>query len=171
MMKYLNLREGFLVIFASSLLLSCTKDDDSPLSVTVEFGEAPPSTLITTGVMNVITENTVRYHTVDFDAAPYTVPIVETENRIVLVDLGPAPVFAAELRNYVNAINKPGTVIISHNHGDHFGGAGNFGDLDFYAESEVAEQLNSTTDFYRLIFQKGNWSYWHSNDRRPDLCI
>ncbi|MBK8506725.1 MAG: MBL fold metallo-hydrolase [Saprospiraceae bacterium] len=54
----------------------------------------------------------------------------------------------------MNAINKPGTVIISHNHGDHFGGAGNFGDLDFYAESEVAEQLNSTTDFTDLYSRK-----------------
>ncbi len=45
---------------------------------------------------------------------------------------------------------KPGAVIITHNHGDHYGGAGNFTDLTFYAESTVADQLNNTPDFTGL---------------------
>lgn len=150
MMKYLKLSFGFLAFFSALLFLSSCGDDDSPQIEVVDFGNAPSSSLVTTGVVNVITENTVRFHTIDFAAAPYTVTIIETEESIVLVDLGPAPVFADELEAYVDAINKPGAVIITHNHGDHYGGAVNFTDLDFYAESTVADQLNNTADFTGL---------------------
>ena len=150
MMKYLKLNFWFLAIFATTLFVSCDKHHGSAQPEVVDFGEAPSSSLITTGAVNVITENTVRYHTIDFAAAPYTVTIVETEDNIVLVDLGPAPDFAVELEAYVDVIDKPGAVIITHNHGDHYGGAGNFMDLDFYAESTVADQLNNTDDFTNL---------------------
>ena len=146
-MKYLNLKFLFLAIFASTLLLSC---NDDPIDEIVDFGIAPASSLITTGSVSVITENTVRYHTFNFAAAPYTVTIVETEDNTVLVDLGPAPDFAVELRAYFDEINKPGSVIITHNHGDHYGGSASFTDLDFYAESDVASQLNGTTGFTDL---------------------
>lgn len=149
-MKYFKLNFGVLAIIALILFGSCDSDDGSPETVVVDFGDAPSSSLITTGVVNVITENTVRYHTIDFAAAPYTVTVVETAEDIVLVDLGPAPAFADELEAYVDAINKPGAVIITHNHGDHYGGAGNFTDLDFYAEGTVADQLNNTADFTSL---------------------
>ncbi len=149
-MKYFKLNFGVLAIIALILFGSCDSDDGSPETVVADFGDAPSSSLITTGVVNVITENTVRYHTIDFAAAPYTVTVVETAEDIVLVDLGPAPAFADELEAYVDAINKPGAVIITHNHGDHYGGAGNFTDLDFYAEGTVADQLNNTADFTSL---------------------
>ena len=149
-MKLLKINFWVLAIFATTIFISCDKDDDNPQPEVVEFGTAPSNSLITTGTVNVITENTVRYHTIDFASAPYTVTIVETENNIVLVDLGPAPDFAVELRAYSDAINKSGAVIITHNHGDHYGGAGSFTDLDFYAQSEVANQLNNTTDFSDL---------------------
>jgi glyoxylase-like metal-dependent hydrolase (beta-lactamase superfamily II) len=148
MMNYSKLTFSLLVIFALTLFSSCNEDNIEP--AVVDFGTAPLSSLITTGVVNVITENTVRYHTIDFGTTPYTVTIVETEENIVLVDLGPAPTFAVELKAYVDAINKTGSVIITHNHGDHYGGAASFTDLDFYAESVVAGQLNSTTDFTSL---------------------
>lgn len=148
-MKYLNLKFATIIILAVTLY-ACSNDDDSNSQVTIDFGTAPSSSIITTGSVNVITENTVRYHTIDFAVAPYTVTIVETENDIVIVDLGPAPAFADELKAYVDVINKPGAVIITHNHGDHYGGAANFTDLDFYAESTVAAQLNNTPDFTSL---------------------
>lgn len=156
MMKYLKLKFLFLALIATTVIVSCTNDDDDDDTppVVVDFGIAPSSTLITTGVVNVITENTVRYHTFNFDVTPYTVTAVETENNIVLVDLGPAPVFAAELKTYLDVINKPGAVIITHNHGDHYGGAGSFTDLDFYAETSVADQLNETSDFTSLYSKK-----------------
>ncbi|NIJ45642.1 glyoxylase-like metal-dependent hydrolase (beta-lactamase superfamily II) [Wenyingzhuangia heitensis] len=156
-MKYLKLKFLLAVIFTSTLIISCNNDDDNtPKETVVEFETAPASSIITTGVVEVITENTVRYHTIDFGSGPYTVTIVETENNIVIVDLGPAPTFAAELETYIDAINKPGTVIITHNHGDHYGGATNFTDLDFYAQSEVANQLNNTDDFTSLYSKKVN---------------
>ncbi|WP_282148139.1 MBL fold metallo-hydrolase [Algibacter lectus] len=149
MMKSFKLKFMAIIVLAITIV-SCNNDDDSNAQKTVDFGTAPSSSMITLGTVDVITENTVRYHTLNFDTAPYTVTIVETENTVVLVDLGPAPVFADELKAYVDAINKPGAVIITHNHGDHYGGAGNFADLDFYAESNVAAQLNSTADFTSL---------------------
>nr|WP_321226274.1 MBL fold metallo-hydrolase [uncultured Psychroserpens sp.] len=145
-MKYLKFKFIAIIMLAFTVF-SCSNDDDSNAPQVIDFGTAPSSSIITTGSVNVITENTVRYHTINFDTAPYTVTIVETENNVVLVDLGPAPFFAIELEAYVDVINKPGVVIITHNHGDHYGGAANFTDLDFYAESTVAAQLNSTADF------------------------
>jgi len=63
-MKYLKLNFWFLTIIASTLLVSCSNDDNSEQTtpIMVEFGEAPSRSLITTGEVNVITENTVRYH-------------------------------------------------------------------------------------------------------------
>lgn len=145
-MKYFKLKFVAIIMLAFTVF-SCSNDDDSNTQQVIDFGTAPSSAIITTGSVNVITENTVRYHTINFDTAPYTVTIVETENNVVLVDLGPAPVFANELEAYVDVINKPGAVIITHNHGDHYGGATNFTDLDVYAESTVAAQLNNTADF------------------------
>ncbi len=138
---------------ASLTIFSACEEDDEDQTQSVEvvdFGTAPSNTLITTGTVDVITENTARYHTINFDSAPYTVTIVETKNAVVIVDLGPAPVFANELESYVDEINKPGSVIITHNHGDHYGGAVNFTDWDFYAEAAVANQLNNTADFTNL---------------------
>lgn len=148
-MKYLKLKFLVFAIFATALFVACS-DDDEPQIEVVDFGTVPSSTLITTGSVNVITENTARYHTFDFAAAPYTVTIIETENNTVLIDLGPAPDFAVELRAYFEVIDKPGAVIITHNHGDHYGGAGNFADLIFYAQSDVAIELNNTTGFTDL---------------------
>ena len=128
------------------LVTSCNNDDDSISKVSVDFGTAPTSAIITTGTVNVITENEVRYHTIDFGTAPYTVTIVETQNAVVIIDLGPIPAFATELKTYVDAIGKPGAVIITHNHGDHYGGAGSFTNFTFYAESVVAGQLNNTAE-------------------------
>lgn len=150
MMKYLKLKFIAIIIMAFTVFSCNNDDDDSNSQQVIDFGTAPSSSIITTGSVNVITENTVRYHTINFDTAPYTVTIVETENNVVLVDLGPAPTFANELEAYVDAINKSGAVIITHNHGDHYGGAANFTDLDFYAESTVASQLNNTADFTSL---------------------
>lgn len=149
-MKHLKLNFLFIALAAATLFVSCDSDDDNAQTEVVDFGTAPSSALITTGTVNVITENTVRYHTINFGTTPYTVTVIETESNLVIVDLGPASTFADELETYVDVINKPGAVIITHNHGDHYGGAGNFTDLDFYAETTVANQLNNTTEFTDL---------------------
>lgn len=137
----------FTILLLAFTVYSCSSDDNDSNAATVNFGTAPAASLITTGTVKVITENTVRYHTIDFGTAPYTVTIVETENNVVLVDLGRAADSGVELKKYVDAINKPSAVIITHNHGDHYGGAASFSGSTFYAETAVAAQLNSTTDF------------------------
>ncbi len=106
MMKFSKAFLGLLAILAITFFSSCKKDDDTPQPEVVDFGTAPSSALITTGTVGVITENTVRYHTINFDAAPYTVTVVETKDNIVLIDLGPAPAFADELEAYVDVINQ-----------------------------------------------------------------
>ncbi len=128
--------------------LGACSDDNNTTSVT--FTDQPAADIISSGTVDVITENTARYHVINFDGAPYTVTIVESENNLVIVDLGPEPTLGIELRNYVNAINKPGDVIITHNHGDHYGGAGSFTDYNFYSESVVAAQLQATEGFTSL---------------------
>lgn len=118
-MKHLKLNFLFIALAAATLFVSCDSDDDNAQTEVVDFGTAPSSALITTGTVNVITENTVRYHTINFGTTPYTVTVIETESNLVIVDLGPASTFADELETYVDVINKPGAVIITHNHGDH----------------------------------------------------
>ena len=148
-MKYTKIL--FLALLGVLTITSCNKDDDIIITPTViDFGTAPSATLISTGTVNVLTENTVRYHVVNFTNLPFTATVVETENDIVIVDLSSSAAFGAELRTYTDAINKPGSVIITHNHGDHYGGAGSYTDYDFYAESVVAGQLNATDGFTAL---------------------
>ncbi len=150
-MKFFKLK--FILVTVFFIIIYSCNDDDSNTEKIIDFGIAPTKSIITTGSVNVITEKEVRYHTINFTSAPYTVTIIETEKNIVIVDLGPAPNFAIELKSYVDVINKPGAVIITHNHGDHYGGAGSFTDLDFYAEKVVASQLNNK-DTFTAIYSK-----------------
>ncbi len=59
-MRHFTLK--FLVIIILAITIYSCDDDDSNSQVVIDFGTAPTSSLITTGTINVITENTVRYH-------------------------------------------------------------------------------------------------------------
>ncbi len=137
------------VIYMFIMLLSSCKDDNS-LTV-IDFGTAPDAALITVGSVEIITENTVRYHVINFTGA-YTSTIVETEKGIVLVDVANTfvPNSGTNLRAYANAIGKSMSIIITHNHADHFGNLGDFTDVDVYAESSVATSLMATPRFTNL---------------------
>ncbi|MER3329258.1 MAG: hypothetical protein RIF34_06725, partial [Candidatus Kapaibacterium sp.] len=87
MMKSSKLKLWIIAILASTIFVSCSDDETVVQPKVIDFGVAPSSSMITTGSVNVITENTVRYHTIDFAAAPYTVTIIETEDKVILVDL------------------------------------------------------------------------------------
>ena len=121
----------------------------------IEFGAAPDAaTLIPSAAVEVVTEDDVRFHVVEFGptTAAYTSAMVETESSLVIVDTGPADEasWAPELRAYADAIGKTTSVIITHAHGDHFGALGSFADLPLYAETRVAPALAANMQFTGL---------------------
>lgn len=161
MMKHFNLTFFCLSVYTFSLLFSCTNNDhiDSQTEEKTEeqeeatntefkgFETAPSSDFITTGTVDVITESTVRYHVFNLTEKPYTVTMVETENHVVIIDLGPGTFAGSELKKYYDAIKKTGHVIITHNHSDHYSGADSFTSLKFYAQTDVATLLNDSSKF------------------------
>lgn len=127
--------------FLALLFSSCQPDETIN---TTGFGDAPAASLITTGSVEVITENEVRYHVIQSAATPsiFTVTFVETATGLVAVDLGPnSALKGQELRAYADAINKPISVIITHNHPDHYHNITAFADAPIYAQTDVADLL------------------------------
>ncbi|MFK7889772.1 MAG: MBL fold metallo-hydrolase [Granulosicoccus sp.] len=74
-----------------------------------------------------------------------TSTIVESETGAIIVDvsfeLTEASTSSTELREYVDALNKPVSVIITHAHRDHYGNIGSFADTNVYAETKNAAAL------------------------------
>ena len=149
MKQFLKLN-GFVLVL-SLVLFSCKKEDDTPVATKVDFGDAPTASTITAGAVEVITEDQVRYHVIVATGGP-TVTIVESEKGIVLVDLGPHHIanLGTNLRTYADAIGKPMSVIITHNHGDHYGNIDKFTDVPIYAASTVADILKANNEFTTL---------------------
>ena len=141
-----------LFVAISLFLASCGKDDKKTEPTKVEFGNAPASTL-TTGNVEVITEDQVRYHVFNAAGGAYNVTMVESETGLTIIDLGPGflPTLGAELRAYADAIGKPMSVVITHAHADHYGNIASFTGLKYYAESSVADILMANPDFSSVI--------------------
>jgi len=73
-------------------------------------------------------------------SAQVTSHIIETPNRLVVVDTQFVQVFAQDLRAYVDSIGKPiERVILSHEHGDHWAGATQFTDVPFVSTATIAQ--------------------------------
>lgn len=69
--------------------------------------------------------------------------IIETANRVVVVDAQLLRPYARELRDYVNRLGKPlDRVIVSHAHPDHWFGLEAFADVPIYALPETREQIS-----------------------------
>lgn len=132
-----------------TILASCNRDE-------VDFGTAPAASLVKSGTVEVITEDNVRYHVLNFGDR-WTSTIVESETELTLVDVGinAAPPNSGidltnsgkELRAYANAINKPMSVIVTHPHIDHFMNLDNFTDVPVYAETKNAAALLADAGF------------------------
>lgn len=132
-----------------TILASCNKDE-------VGFGFAPPASLVKSGTVEVVTKDNVRYHVLNFGDR-WTSTIVESETELTLVDVGintfPNPGAAdlsnsgTELRAYADAINKPMSVIITHDHIDHFINLDKFKDVPVYAEGMTAALLKADPAF------------------------
>lgn len=65
MMSNLKLKLWVFAMVAATIFVSCG-DDDQPTSNVVDFGNSQSTELSNTGSVDVITENTVRYHTINF---------------------------------------------------------------------------------------------------------
>lgn len=145
----MNIKLFSIVALASlTILASCNKDE-------VDFAATPDASLVKSGTVEVVTEDNVRYHVLNFGQR-WTSTIVESETELILVDVGinVAPNSTTdlsnsgkELRAYANAINKPMSVIITHDHIDHFLNLDNFRDVPVYAEASTAALLKNDPAF------------------------
>lgn len=135
-------------LFCAIVLFTSCNNDDDVNPIIIDFGTAPSSSILTTGTVDVITENTIRYHFLTLGGLSST--IVESETGIVVIDLG-APFFVPntgeELRTYSNTIGKPISVIITHDHVDHYANINKFIDVPVYAETNSAAALMGDSGF------------------------
>lgn len=138
---------------------SCNDDNDTNTNTntdSVVFAEAPTfsEAFSANNSVEVITEETVRYHVALLLNGNFTVTMVETATGLILVDVGPGAAFienaGAELRAYADAIGKPLSIIMTHNHFDHWGNMDSFTDVTVYAHSDVAPLLRADPGFTSL---------------------
>ena len=144
---------------------SCSDDDDNntttvPTTEVVVFGEAPSfseSFSEANNSVTLITEDTVRYHVANIIDGIFTVTMIETATDLIFIDVGPdselisfLPILdesGGELRAYADAIGKPLSIIMTHEHFDHWGGMASFQGIPVYAHSDVAPLLMASEGF------------------------
>jgi glyoxylase-like metal-dependent hydrolase (beta-lactamase superfamily II) len=87
-------------------------------------------------------------------SAQVTSHIIETPNRIVVVDTQFIQTFAKDLRSYVDSIGKPiERVILSHEHGDHWAGATQFTDVPFVTTPTIAQTVETNLPTYLQLME------------------
>jgi glyoxylase-like metal-dependent hydrolase (beta-lactamase superfamily II) len=87
-------------------------------------------------------------------SAQVTSHIIETPNRLVVVDTQFVQVFAQDLRAYVDSIGKPiERVILSHEHGDHWAGATQFTDVPFASTETIAQTVETNLPTYLQLME------------------
>ena len=102
------------------------------------------------GTVQVIDKGDIKIHT-------YTCPenggvdsthIIETKNKIVLIDAQFVRPFAKEFRKYANSLKKPvDRIIISHSHPDHWFGLEFFKDVPIYSLKGTQQEIIKYGDF------------------------
>lgn len=146
------------IISLTVLLISCRDTENNPSKV--NFSTAPNATLAPNATIEVITNNQVRYHVLNYGGR-WTSTIVESETGITIVDVGindPGGAIVTsdisksgeEIRAYADAIKKPITIIITHPHMDHFVNLNQFKDITVYAETKNAAALNQDASFQQI---------------------
>ena len=80
--------------------------------------------------------------------------IIETANKLVIVDAMLMRPYASELREYAKSLGKPvDRVFVTHSHPDHWFGIEYFQDVDVYAFPETIEEIKMfakiAMDFHR----------------------
>lgn len=108
------------------------------------------------GQFNVMRQDGLSIHTYQCpeDSEMVNAHILETPNKVILIDTQQFLPYAQELRLYVNHLNKPiDRVIITHSHPDHWMGAVCFEDLPIYALEETRDEIAAIGD-YLLEFKR-----------------
>lgn len=106
--------------------------------------------------ITVIRKNSVVIHCCSSpdDGERVNAHIVETQNKLVIVDTLLLRPYAKELREYANSLAKPiDRVFITHAHPDHWFGSEFFQDIDSYALPQTIEEIKFMAqiaiDFHR----------------------
>lgn len=107
----------------------------------MSFGKSGPDVKILKSGSKIVTYSLgkVRIHTYISPESSFgdTTHIIESKNYLVLVDAQYLKEYAIEFREYADSLNKPGSIVISHSHPDHYLGLKYFSDIDRYALEEV----------------------------------
>lgn len=112
----------------------------------------------------------VRIHTVissfAYDNIANATHIIESKNKLVLVDGQFLAPYAKEFRKYADSLKKPiDRLYLSHRHPDHwFGLAAAFNDVDIYALPETISFLKEHGEDSRL-------DHWKLGDFVPDTVV
>jgi glyoxylase-like metal-dependent hydrolase (beta-lactamase superfamily II) len=96
-----------------------------------------------------IQQGALRLHTYIAPAASAVVTshVIETPNKLVVVDAQLVQTFGREFRAYVDSIGKPiDRVILSHEHPDHWAGANLFADVPFESTATIAQNVQANID-------------------------
>ncbi|MEO0561258.1 MAG: MBL fold metallo-hydrolase [Chloroflexota bacterium] len=105
----------------------------------------------TLGSMFVTQRGPVTLHTyiAPDSSAQVNAHVIETANRLVVVDTQWLQTYATDFRAYVDSIGKPiERVILSHEHPDHWAGGNQFADVPFVTTPTIAETAEANADFY-----------------------
>lgn len=102
---------------------------------------------VTKGTVSVIKKGNVKIHSYKSgaDGGIVTTQIIETKNKLIVVDTQFVKVYAEEVSKYIKSLKKPvERVIISHEHPDHWFGAEYFKEYKIYANKFILDKLSDT---------------------------
>ena len=102
---------------------------------------------VTKGTVSVIKKGNVKIHSYKSgaDGGIVTTQIIETKNKLIVVDTQFVKVYAEEVSKYIKSLKKPvARVIISHEHPDHWFGSEYFKEYKIYANKFILDKLSYT---------------------------
>ncbi len=102
---------------------------------------------VTKGTVSVIKKGNIKIHSYKSgaDGGIVTTQIIETKNKLIVVDTQFVKVYAEEVSKYIKSLKKPvERVIISHEHPDHWFGSEYFKEYKIYANKFILDKLSDT---------------------------
>lgn len=103
------------------------------------------------GTVSILKNDQVTFHSYlsPEDGEMVCSQVIETGNKLVVVDALLLRPYARELRRYVDSLNKPiDRVIITHSHPDHWFGLEFFDDVPIYSLQETIDEIEEVGDTY-----------------------
>ncbi len=103
------------------------------------------------GTISILRNDQIAFHSFlsPEDGEMVCSQIIETQNKLVVVDALLLRPYARELRRYVDSLGKPiDRVIITHSHPDHWFGLEFFGDVPIYSLQETIDEIKEVGDGY-----------------------